>query len=57
MLVNDTMDHEVYLKEVIISLHALSGISAPQTLKMKGYIKHHMLVVLIDIGRTYNFIN
>ena len=43
--------------EVIISLHALLSILAPQTLKIKGYIKHHPLVVLIDSGNTHNLIN
>ena len=28
-----------------------------QTLKIKGYIKYHQLVVLIDNGSTHNFIN
>jgi hypothetical protein len=42
---------------VIISLHALSDISTPQTLKIKGHIKYHQLVVLVDIGRTHNFID
>jgi hypothetical protein len=41
----------------VISLHALSGISAPQTLKIKGYIKHRLVVVLIDSGSTHNFIH
>jgi hypothetical protein len=43
--------------EPVISLHALSGISAPQTLKIKGYIKHRLVVVLIDSGSTHNFIH
>ena len=29
----------------------------PQTLKIKGYIKHHPLVVLINNGNTHNFVN
>jgi hypothetical protein len=45
------------LEEPIISLHALSGISSPQTLKIKGYIKHRLVVVLIDSGSTHNFIH
>jgi hypothetical protein len=43
--------------EAIISLHALLGVSTPQTLKIKGYINYHQLVVLIDNGSTHNFIN
>jgi hypothetical protein len=44
-------------EEPVISLHALAGISAPQTLKIKGYIKQWSVVVLIDSGNTHNFIH
>ena len=43
--------------ESTISLHALSSISSPQTLKILGYNKHHKVVVLIDSGITHNFIH
>eukprot|EP00253_Pinus_taeda_P027959 PITA_27959 len=42
--------------EPVISLHALAGISSPQTLKIRGFIKHRPVVVLIDSGSTHNFI-
>jgi hypothetical protein len=45
------------LDELFISLHALPGISAPHTLKIKGYIKHRSVVVLIDNNSTHNFIH
>jgi hypothetical protein len=44
-------------EEPIISLHSLSGISAPHTMKLKGYIKHRWVVVLIDSGSTHNFLH
>jgi hypothetical protein len=44
-------------EEPVILLHALSGISTPQTLNLKGYIKHRKVVVLIDSGSTHNFIH
>lgn len=44
-------------EEPVISLHALAGISSPQTLKIRGFIKHHPVVVLIDSGSTHNFIH
>lgn len=43
--------------EPVISMHALAGISSPQTLKIKGFIKHRPVVVLIDNGSTHNFIH
>jgi hypothetical protein len=44
-------------KETIIYMHALASIYAPHTLKIKGYIKHRSIVVLIDSGSTHNFIH
>lgn len=43
--------------EPVISLHALAGISSPQTLKIKGFLKHRPVVVLIDSGSTHHFIH
>jgi hypothetical protein len=40
----------------MISCNALDGISTPQTLKIKGYIKKKKVIVLIDSGSTHNFI-
>ena len=41
----------------LISLHALIGFSAPQTLKLIGYIKHRKVIILVDSGSTHNFIH
>ena len=38
--------------EPIISLNALTGFSAPQTLKLIGYIKHRKVIILVDSGST-----
>jgi hypothetical protein len=43
--------------ESCISMHALTSLFAPQTLKMIGYIKNHKVIVLIDNGSTHNFIH
>eukprot|EP00253_Pinus_taeda_P025087 PITA_25087 len=43
--------------EPVISLHVLAGISSPQTLKIRGFIKHRPVVVLIASGSTHNFIH
>jgi hypothetical protein len=43
--------------EPVISLNALPGFSAPQTLKLIGYIKHRKVIILVDSGSTHNFIH
>eukprot|EP01018_Ginkgo_biloba_P037916 Gb_05995 [translate_table: standard] len=40
-----------------ISIHALAGIAAPQTLKVEGYIKKEKVIILIDSRSTHNFIS
>ena len=39
--VPNIVEPTTYTKESITSLHALSGVSTPQTLKIKCYIKYH----------------
>jgi hypothetical protein len=43
--------------EPITSLNALTSFSAPQTLKLIGYIKHRKVIILVDSGSTHNFIH
>jgi len=43
--------------EPIISLNALTGFFAPQTLKLIHYIKHRKVIILVDSGSTHNFIH
>jgi hypothetical protein len=43
--------------EPVIFLNALTGFSAPQTLKLIGYIKHWKVIILVDSGSTHNFIH
>ena len=40
-----------------ISLHALSSISTPQTMRVLGSIHGRKLHILIDSGSTHNFVN
>ena len=40
-----------------ISLHALAGVTAPQTMRVRGYFKKLPLTILIDSGSTHNFID
>jgi hypothetical protein len=41
----------------LISLHALTDLSYPQSLKLIGYIKHQKVIILINNGTTHNFIH
>jgi hypothetical protein len=43
--------------ELVISLNSLIGFCAPQTIKIIGYIKHRKVILLVDSGRTHNFIH
>ena len=43
--------------ELVISLHFLTGISSPETLKIQGFIKHQLVVLLIDNGSAHNFVH
>jgi hypothetical protein len=43
--------------EPIISLNALTSFSAPQTLKLIGYIKHQKVIILDDSGSTHSLIH
>jgi hypothetical protein len=43
--------------ESVISLNALTGFSAPQMLKLIGYIKHRKVIILVDSGNIHNFIH
>jgi hypothetical protein len=43
--------------EPVISVNALTVFSAPQTLKLIGYIKHRKVIILVDSGSTHNFIH
>ncbi len=38
-------------------VHALAGYSNPQTMKIRGTLKHQLVTVLIDTGSTNNFID
>jgi len=43
--------------ELLISLHTLTSVSAPQTLKLIGYIKHRKVIIRVDSGNIHNFID
>lgn len=39
-----------------VSLHALSGLSSPETFRLYGTVNHARLTILIDSGSTHNFL-
>jgi hypothetical protein len=43
--------------EPVISLNALIGFSALETLKLIGYIKNKKVIILVDNVSTHNFIH
>jgi hypothetical protein len=43
--------------ELVISLNVLNAFSTPQNLKIIGYIKRQKFIILVDSGRTHNFIH
>ncbi|KAJ4962167.1 hypothetical protein NE237_022106 [Protea cynaroides] len=40
-----------------ISLHAISGTRAPETMRVKGNLQNKLVTVLIDSGSTHNFVS
>eukprot|EP00253_Pinus_taeda_P028285 PITA_28285 len=48
---------DIVSDDPVISLNALAGISSPKTLKIRGFLKHRPVIVLIDSGSTHNFIH
>ena len=43
--------------EANITLYALLGSPSPSTMRIKGRINGHWIVILIDIGSTHNFLD
>lgn len=39
-----------------ISMNAMEGTLAPQTFRLRGVIRHHQVIILIDGGSTHNFV-
>jgi len=49
---------EFFLEEFPkISLHAITGTPSPKTMRIIGFIKTNWIIILIDSGRTHNFVD
>lgn len=44
-------------ENVQVSLHALTGLLAPETIKIKGRVKKNEITILIDTGSTHTFLD
>ena len=42
---------------IAVSLYSVVGLSPPKTMKIKGYIREHPVVTLMDYGATHNLIS
>ncbi|KAJ0087137.1 hypothetical protein Patl1_09529 [Pistacia atlantica] len=40
-----------------ISLHAMTSFPNPQTMRVKGRVHNRVALILIDLGRSHNFVN
>lgn len=52
----DETEH-THLDEIEASLNSVSGLTPPQTMKVKGYIRGLSVLVLIESGSTHSFIS
>lgn len=50
-------DEQIVEEEPVISVHALSGMHSPQTIRFKGRLCGGSLTFLVDTCSTHNFIN
>lgn len=55
----EPQDHQDVQDEEIpeISLHAIAGTQAPQTMRVHGWIVRQPIQILVDSGSTHNFLN
>lgn len=48
---------EDYVKIASISLHAMVGIPNPRTMRVVGKLQRKRVVILVNTGNTYNFVD
>lgn len=57
VLCSESVETESKMVEVEITLYALLGSPSPGTMRIKGKINRHWVVILIDTGSTHNFLD
>ena len=55
--VDPLKDDEGHLQVLEISLHALSSVTTPKSMRVTGVIHGRKLHILIDSGNTHNFVS
>lgn len=48
---------EIPKEKLHISLHAISGSSSPNTMRLMGMIGNQPVIILVDSGSTHNFLD
>ncbi|RRT39222.1 hypothetical protein B296_00023497 [Ensete ventricosum] len=56
-LEHEEEDIEEEPQPVDCMVHALAGYANPQTMKIRGFLKQQLVIVLIDTGSTNKFMN
>lgn len=52
------MEQETDVGDLVeLSINSMIGFTTPKTMKLKGTVMGHAVVVLIDCGATHNFIS
>lgn len=54
----EELDQQIQTAELlVISLHALAGVSSPKTMRLEGTIGRHSVIILIDTSNMYSFLD
>ena len=57
MLHSESIESKPKMAEAEITIYALLGSPSPSTMRIKGRINGHWVVILIDTSSTHNFLD